>query len=108
MQKFRKKEVEVKAIQLFIGSYFHCDGFQVLDAIHAVTEMLRDAKKCVFSIGIDPADNKFKISTYDEVMVVNAADWIVIGSKGEIGIVKDEIFKIAYDVPVVKEEVNGQ
>ena len=103
IQKFRKKAVEMEAIQLFTDPNFHCGGLAVLDVIQAVTEMLRDAKTGAYWVGIDPADNKFKISTYDEIIVVNRADWLVKGSNSEIGIVKDEIFKIAFDVSIASD-----
>lgn len=100
VQKFIKKPLYVQAIQL-------SDSADVLDEIYKFLGIFGRGNFTETGNGIDPVDGKFKISTLEGVMIANIGDWIIKGVKGEFYPCKDDVFKMTYDVCVLKEGENG-
>lgn len=84
MPKFRKKPVEIEAIQ------WNGAGFDIAK----VPVWFADA---YMNKQIDRADDKLHIVTLEGVMTANADDWIIRGVKGEIYPCKPDIFTATYD-----------
>lgn len=85
-QKFRKKPVEVKAVQWLGNNRNEINDFFGLKntagkATHAFTA--EDEKVC--------------IKTLEGVMTANKNDWIIKGVKGEFYPIKDDIFRETYE-----------
>lgn len=79
MQKYRKKPVEIKAVQWFPDKdYMNRPFFR---------------KYNVFQIDA----NTGHIDTLEGMMVVNSGDWIIKGSKGEFYPCKPDIFEATYE-----------
>ena len=95
MQKYRKKPVEIDAIQL------HMSNMEPL-----IEQMRRDGYE-VESFNQPPmrAISGIKIKTLEGVMQANFGDWIIKGVQGEYYPCKPDIFEKTYDL--VSED-NGE
>lgn len=95
MQKYRKKPVEIDAIQLHMSNM---DGL--------ITQMRRDGYE-VESFSQPPmrAISGIKIKTLEGVMLANFGDWIIKGVQGEYYPCKPDIFEKTNE-PVVED--NGE
>lgn len=95
MQKYRKKPVEIDAIQL------HMSNMEPL-----IEQMRRDGYE-VESFSQPPmrAISGIKIKTLEGVMQANFGDWIIKGVQGEYYPCKPDIFEKTYDL--VSED-NGE
>ena len=88
MQKYRKKPVEIDAIQL------HMSNMEPL-----IKQMRRDGYE-VESFSQPPmrAITGIKIKTLEGVMLANFGDWIIKGVQGEYYPCKPDIFEKTYDL----------
>ncbi len=77
--KFRKKPIEIEAIQ-FNGTK---------ESVEKIINWTNSIAKY--------EDNALKITTLEGVMVADISDWVIKGIKGEFYPCKDEIFKSTYD-----------
>ena len=95
MQKYRKKPVEIDAIQL------HMSNMESL-----IEQMRRDGYE-VESFSQPPmrAISGLKIKTLEGTMQANFGDWIIKGVQGEYYPCKPDIFEKTYDL--VSED-NGE
>lgn len=95
MQKYRKKPVEIDAVQL------HMSNMEPL-----IEQMRRDGYE-VESFSQPPmrAISGIKIKTLEGVMQANFGDWIIKGVQGEYYPCKPDIFEKTYDL--VSED-NGE
>lgn len=95
MQKYRKKPVEIDAIQL------HMSNMEPL-----ITQMRREGYE-VESFSPPPmqAISGIKIKTLEGTMQANFGDWIIKGVQGEYYPCKPDIFEKTYDL--VSED-NGE
>lgn len=95
MQKYRKKPVEIDAIQL------HMSNMESL-----IEQMRRDGYE-VESFSQPPmrAISGIKIKTLEGTMQANFGDWIIKGVQGEYYPCKPDIFEKTYDL--VSED-NGE
>jgi len=86
---FRKKPVEIEAIQLRS------------DTLIELYDFLGITNKGSFlncGHGIDPTDGKFKITTLEGVHIAEINDWIIKGVKGEFYPCKPDIFEMTYEL----------
>ena len=88
MQKYRKKPVEIEALQL------HMSNMEPL-----IEQMRRDGYE-VESFSQPPmrAITGIKIKTLEGVMQANFGDWIIKGVQGEYYPCKPDIFEKTYDL----------
>ena len=88
MQKYRKKPVEIDAIQL------HMSNMESL-----IEQMRRDGYE-VESFSQPPmrAISGLKIKTLEGTMQANFGDWIIKGVQGEYYPCKPDIFEKTYDL----------
>lgn len=88
MQKYRKKPVEIDAIQL------HMSNMEPL-----IKQMRRDGYE-VESFSQPPmrAISGLKIKTLEGTMQANFGDWIIKGVQGEYYPCKPDIFEKTYDL----------
>lgn len=88
MQKYRKKPVEIDAIQL------HMSNMEPL-----IEQMRRDGYE-VESFSQPPmrAISGLKIKTLEGTMQANFGDWIIKGVQGEYYPCKPDIFEKTYDL----------
>ena len=95
MQKYRKKPVEIDAVQLHM---FNMDSL--------IEQMRRDGYE-VESFSQPPmrAISGLKIKTLEGTMQANFGDWIIKGVQGEYYPCKPDIFEKTYDL--VSED-NGE
>ena len=95
MQKYRKKPVEIDAVQL------HMSNMESL-----IEQMRRDGYE-VESFSQPPmrAISGLKIKTLEGTMQANFGDWIIKGVQGEYYPCKPDIFEKTYDL--VSED-NGE
>lgn len=95
MQKYRKKPVEIDAVQL------HMSNMESL-----IEQMRRDGYE-VESFSQPPmrAISGIKIKTLEGTMQANFGDWIIKGVQGEYYPCKPDIFEKTYDL--VSED-NGE
>lgn len=95
MQKYRKKPVEIEALQL------HMSNMEPL-----ITQMRRDGYE-VETHSEPPmrAITGIKIKTLEGTMQANFGDWIIKGVQGEYYPCKPDIFEKTYDL--VSED-NGE
>lgn len=77
--KFRKKPIEIEAIQ-FDGTKE--SAIKIINWTNSIAKYESDT---------------LKINTLEGVMVADISDWIIKGIKGEFYPCKDEIFKSSYD-----------
>jgi hypothetical protein len=89
MGRFRKKPVEIEAIQ-FNGS----NHFQCLDFCGGMA--------CAH--GIHPTKNVLIISTLEGDMTASPGDWIIRGVKGELYPCKPDIFEATYEAVEMSDE----
>lgn len=84
MAKFRKKPVEIEAIQW--------NGENI-----AEIKMFMDENEPVYMSGYSNADKIIGIQTLEGLMVANINDWIIKGIKGEFYPCKPDIFEQTYE-----------
>lgn len=95
MQKYRKKPVEIEALQLHMSNMeplitqMRSDGYEV--ETHSEPPMR--------------AISGIKIKTLEGVMQANFGDWIIKGVQGEYYPCKPDIFEKTYDLVI---EDNGE
>ena len=82
--KFRKKPVEIEAIQF--------DGSE--DSAYTIAEKLNIDRK---EFGYIPKSEQMGINTLEGNMVADKGDWIIKGIKGECYPCKPDIFDLTYD-----------
>lgn len=82
--KFRKKPVEIEAIQ-----------YQREDNINAIQDFLGDANGREFIYNSN--DNEYYIVTLEGKMKLSKGDWIIKGVKGEFYPCKPDIFEATYE-----------
>lgn len=95
MKRYRKKPIEVEAIQLQDSSAY---------VLHKIYEFLGISGRGNFpetGYGIDPVDGEFKITTVEGipegVEVVNIGDWIIKVDEGEFYPCRNDIFMLNYE-----------
>lgn len=97
--KFRKKPVEIEAVQLLWSTWEEmCD--------HAGVGKLSDGKPegCYLTPCGKPTEDAssgimgLKIPTLEGVMIGTEGDWIIKGVKGEIYACKPDIFGMTYEL----------
>lgn len=86
--KFRKKPVEIEAIQLIASGENIQECYDFVGAKGNFPECGK---------GLDPSDGQFKITTLEGVMVVSLNDWIIKGIQGEFYPCKPDIFEATYE-----------
>lgn len=84
MPKFRKKPVEIDAVQ------WNGVGFNLADLPAWFADAYGQRQ-------IDRAEDKLHIVTLEGVMTASPGDWIIRGVKGEIYPCKPDIFVATYD-----------
>ena len=89
MPKFRKKPVEIEAIQ-FVG------GPENRAAVLDFTGVEATNAKTIYWRAND-ADGELVIRTLEGDLVASLGDWIIRGVKGEVYPCKPDIFEITYD-----------
>ena len=99
IQKFRKKPVEVEAFQFYVDAM--PDWF--MNKVSANDIVLFNCNYKEYCNGKAYCE----IKTLEGVMRANIGDWIIKGVKGEFYPCKDDVFKMTYDVCVLKEGENG-
>lgn len=87
MAKFRKKPVEIEAIQL---------SEKQLESVFDFIGERKNYPECEVA-GIDPEDGKFKIKTLEGDNVASIGDFIIKGVKGEFYPCKPNIFDLTYE-----------
>lgn len=94
-QKFRKRPVEVEAIQ-WTG--------RNMDAVcKFCADLVRKNKDGAMHLGfrgrsvVDPQNNVVLIGTLEGVMEARAGDWIIRGVKGEYYPCKPDVFEATYE-----------
>lgn len=84
MPKFRKKPVEIEAVQWTDGNGFHLVDW--ITSHGAQAQLDRDADPSIITI-----------DTREGVMTAQHDDWIIRGVRGEFYPCKPDIFKATYD-----------
>lgn len=94
--KFRKKPVEIEAMQLVAEN---CDAYEWaaglvgrFDYTEVEFGMYPDQ-----GVSIDPADGQVVIATLEGLMKANLGDWIIRGVEGELYPCKPSIFEATYE-----------
>lgn len=90
MPKFRKKPVEIEAIQ-FTG------GAENRMAVLEFTGISASNAKTIYWRSEGPADGELVIRTLEGDLIGTAGDWIIRGVKGEVYPCKPDIFAMTYD-----------
>lgn len=126
-QRFRKKPVEINAVQLprwgepnNPGTGRPSEEEPVFSVNRYVDECIGIAEWCggtsqMMLAEDDPSPNDIRdlfgphmlVPTLEGVMVARPGDWIIQGVKGEFYPCKPDIFAATYD-PVVQAEVGGE
>lgn len=112
-QKFRKKPVEIEAMQ-FPASNNPTAANAVYQWVESNTlgsfeplEVIEGRKPFPASgVSIDPRDGRMIISTLEGLHWVNLGDWVIRGVKGEFYPCKPDIFAETYDA--VEEPAEAQ
>lgn len=111
MAKFRKKPVEVEAIQFVEVSHTrraHGTSVEYNDS-EIATFMNQILSMCTAPEEGNPAGRTYlEIPTLEGVMQANVGDWIIKGVNGEFYPCKPDIFAKTYNAAEVGEAMNGQ
>lgn len=83
MRKYRKRPVEVEAVQVMPGNDY------------AVEEFMRVTGVDLFEV-LD--QYKFMVKTLEGDMLVSEGDWLICGVAGEVYPCKPDIFAATYDI----------
>lgn len=83
--KFRKKPVEIEAVQ------WNGNNFEEVCELQGVGDGNR-------SLSYGTGDDFLEISTLEGVMKANIGDWVIKGVSGELYPCKPDIFEKTYDV----------
>ncbi len=86
MPMFRKKPVEIEAVQFFDTS----------DSIEEICELMRDIAVVRIDYAI-PNEPKIPIDTLEGTMYASVGDYIIKDVKGEFYPCKPDIFAITYE-----------
>lgn len=86
MPTFRKKPVEIEAVQFFDTS----------DSIEEICELMCDLDAVRIDYAI-PNEPKIPIDTLEGTMYASVGDYIIKGVKGELYPCKPDIFEMTYD-----------
>jgi hypothetical protein len=100
MPRYRKKPVEIEAMQMPLTA---ADPQQANDLYHWVEYHIGsvpppgddDDPRC--GISIDPGDGMIVIRTLEGDMKVSLGDWVIRGVQGEFYPCKPDIFAATYD-----------
>lgn len=97
VQRFRKKPVEIEAMQL-VGDHRDADVYLWVER-HTQGSFDPHADTIPASgCSIDPATGFFLIATLEGVMQAKPGDWIIKGVQGEFYPCKPDIFEATYEV----------
>lgn len=102
IQKFKKKPVEIEAIQYNNLNRMEIEKFvgkKLPQELETETAYLAGKGSPKFSILIETKESSMKAIV---------GDWIIKGVKGEFYPCKNDIFKMTYDVVIPKDIVNAQ
>ena len=110
VQKFKKKPVEIEAIQ-----YTGKNDFQIAnwsnDLVSPISKWSIDLVSP--SPVLEPSENNqsgsyLQIKTSEGVMTAIVGDWIIKGVKGEFYPCKNEVFLMTYDVVIPTDVLDAQ
>jgi len=110
VQKFKKKPVEIEAIQ-----YTGKNDFQIAnwsnDLVSPISKWSNDLVSP--SPVLEPSENNqsgsyLQIKTSEGVMTAIVGDWIIKGEKGEFYPCKNEVFLMTYDVVIPTDVLDAQ
>lgn len=94
MMKYRKKPVEIQAVQLTTDNIFQVvtfiDGKKPDVKCDIAADKWEDYKRIVINEGLE-------IKTLEGVMMADFGDYIIKGIKGEFYPCKPDIFQLTYD-----------
>lgn len=94
MAKYRKKPIEIEAVQ-FTGD----NEYEIADFMHLPITALQTSVDAVLRIDGDYRENThIHIPTLEGTMIANCGDWIIKGVKGEFYPCKPDIFDETYDL----------
>lgn len=91
MPKFRKKPVEIEAVQ------FNKDMYEDFESLPDWFRNASRSGKIVYHGGIGEGNECLTIDTLEGIMTADVNDWIILGIKGEIYPCKPDIFAGSYD-----------
>ncbi|WP_415395178.1 hypothetical protein ACMTN4_07360 [Rhodococcus globerulus] len=100
VQKFRKKPVEIEAMELRGGNSRMMDVYRWVESNIGSTYPPCDDfdhDEGTTGITIDPADGQIVIRTLEGDMKATPGDWIIRGVQGEFYPCKPDIFAATYD-----------
>ena len=93
MTRYRKKPVEIEAVQ-FTGD----NEYEIADFMHLPITALQMSVDAVLRTDGDYRENThIHIPTLEGVMTANCGDWIIKGVKGEFYPCKPDIFDETYE-----------
>lgn len=95
MPKFRKKPVEITALQFRLNMTSTETYFESVDRF--VDEFLKTFDLDDLAPGMKLMDDKILIPTLEGNMLASNSDWIIRGISGEFYPCKDDIFRATYD-----------
>ena len=99
MTKYRKKPIEIEAIQ-----YTGCNEQEIADFMGvSVSELHTLVDAVLRSDGVYRRNSHIYINTLEGVMTANYGDYIIKGVKGEFYPCKPDIFAETYEVVEVDE-----
>ena len=99
IQKFKKKPVEIEAIQYTGKNDFEISKWSN-DLVYP-SPVLEPAEN-------NPSGSYLQIKTLEGVMTAIVGDWIIKGVKGEFYPCKNDIFLMSYDVVIPKNVQDAQ
>ena len=99
IQKFKKKPVEIEAIQYTGKNDFEISKWSN-DLVYP-SPVLEPAEN-------NPSGSYLQIKTLEGVMTAIVGDWIIKGVKGEFYPCKNDIFLVSYDVVIPKKVQDAQ
>jgi hypothetical protein len=99
VQRFRKKPVEIEAMQWPVAAQIEADTYDVRCAIAAVHRWVWDngGRTWVVTPAADPDDVHVVIDTLEGQMRIAPGDWVIRGVKGEFYPCKSDIFEATYE-----------
>lgn len=98
MKKYRKKPVEIEAIQLTENNILECiefiNGTKVINLCNRIfSDKFEDYEEIILKEGL-----RLKtLESDNETQIVSMGDYIIKGVKGEFYPCKPDIFKLTYD-----------